>query len=66
MLGLDDIEEILGELEDEDEIVDVEKMEEEAEAVKAGETTADIKDPDEIMEEDVGQDFNPNESDFES
>ncbi|MFC7071901.1 SPFH domain-containing protein [Halovenus rubra] len=50
MLGLDDIEEILGELEDKDEIVDLEQMEEEAEAVKAGETGADIKDPDEIID----------------
>ena len=57
MLGLDDIEEILGELEDEDEVVDLERMEEEAQAVKEGETTADIKDPDEIIEE-TGADFN--------
>ncbi len=51
MLGLDDIQEIIGELEDEDEIVDLEEMEEEAQAVKAGETSADIKDPDEIIDE---------------
>jgi regulator of protease activity HflC (stomatin/prohibitin superfamily) len=51
MLGLDDIQEILGELEDEDEIVDIEGMEEEAQAVKAGETSADIKDPDEIIDD---------------
>ena len=57
MLGLDDIEEILGELEDEDEVIDLEQMEEEAQAVKEGETTADIKDPDEIMEE-TGAEFN--------
>ncbi|WP_267161660.1 SPFH domain-containing protein [Halovenus salina] len=51
MLGLDDIQEILGELEDEEEIVDIEGMEEEAQAVKAGETSADIKDPDEIIDD---------------
>ena len=50
MLGLDDIQEILGELEDEEEIVNIEEMEEEAQAVKAGETSADIKDPDEIID----------------
>jgi hypothetical protein len=54
MLGLDDIEEILGELEDEEEIVDIEEMEEEAQAVKAGETSADIKDPDEIIDNNAG------------
>ncbi len=57
MLGLDDIEEILGELEDEDEVIDLEQMEEEAQAVKEGETTADIKDPDEVIEE-TGAEFN--------
>ncbi len=51
MLGLDDIEEILGELEDEDNVIDVEQMEQEAQAVKSGESTADIKDPDEVIEE---------------
>ncbi len=53
MLGLDQIEEIIGELEDEEEIIDLEQMEEEAQAVKQGETGADIKDPDEIIEEDI-------------
>jgi len=56
MLGLDDIEEILGELEDEDSVVDVEQMEQEAQAVKAGEAGADIKDPDEVIEE-MDQEF---------
>ena len=51
MLGLDDIEEILGELEDEEAVVDVEQMEQEAQAVKSGEATADIKDPDDVIEE---------------
>ncbi|MEF8839951.1 MAG: SPFH domain-containing protein [Haloarculaceae archaeon] len=54
MLGLDDIEEILGQLEETD--VDVEKMEEQAEAVKMGEATADIQDPDEVIEE-MDQEF---------
>jgi len=51
MLGLDDIEEILGQLEDEEEIIDVEEMEEQAQAVAEGEAGADIKDPDEVIEE---------------
>jgi regulator of protease activity HflC (stomatin/prohibitin superfamily) len=50
MLGLDDIEEILGQIDQEAE-VDVEAMEEEAQAVKAGADPADIKDPDEVIEE---------------
>ncbi len=58
LLGLDNIEEIIGELEDEEEIIDLEKMEEEAQAVKAGETSADIKDPDEIIDEEMGEEFN--------
>jgi regulator of protease activity HflC (stomatin/prohibitin superfamily) len=49
MLGLDDIEDILGQLDDEENVVDFEEMEEEAQAVKHGETSADIKDPDEII-----------------
>ncbi len=51
MLGLDDIEEIISEFSDEEEVVDIEKMEEEAQAVKHGESQADIKDPDEIIDE---------------
>jgi len=69
MLGLDDIEEILGELDDEESVIDVEKMEQEAQAVKSGEAGADIKDPDEVIEEmdsefDGGSEFNaePDES----
>jgi len=57
MLGLDDIQEILGELEDEDEIVDLEEMEEEAQKVKQGDTTADIQDPDELLDGE-GDNFN--------
>jgi regulator of protease activity HflC (stomatin/prohibitin superfamily) len=68
MLGLDDIEEILGQLEDEESVIDVEQMEQEAEAVKTGEATASIKDPDEVideMDEEIGgggSNFNPNAS----
>jgi len=51
MLGLDDIEEIISEFSDEEEVIDIEQMEEEAQAVKHGESQADIKDPDEIIEE---------------
>ncbi len=58
LLGLDNIEEILGELEDEEEVIDLEQMEKEAQAVKAGETSADIKDPDEIIDEEMGEEFN--------
>ncbi len=58
LLGLDNIEEIIGELDDEEEVIDLEKMEEEAQAVKAGETSADIKDPDEIIDEEMGDEFN--------
>ena len=50
MLGLDNIEEILGEI-DESAEVDVEEMEQAAQAVKAGEDPADIKDPDELIDE---------------
>jgi regulator of protease activity HflC (stomatin/prohibitin superfamily) len=56
ILGLDDIEEILGELEDEENVVDVEKMEQEAQAVKSGQAGADIKDPDEVIDE-MDQEF---------
>ncbi|MFC7177113.1 SPFH domain-containing protein [Halosegnis marinus] len=50
MLGLDDIEEILGQI-DADAEMDLEKMEAEAEAIKAGEDTADIKSADEVISE---------------
>jgi regulator of protease activity HflC (stomatin/prohibitin superfamily) len=50
MLGLDDIEEILGEIDQEAE-VNVEQMEEQAQAVKSGADPADIRDPDEVIEE---------------
>ena len=60
MLGLDDIQEIIGELEDEEEIVDLDEMEEEAQAVKQGNTDAGIKDPDELLDGDGASEFNPN------
>ncbi|WP_181685673.1 SPFH domain-containing protein [Halorhabdus salina] len=50
MLGLDDIEKILGQIDQEAE-VDVEEMEEQAQAVKSGAETADIKNPDDVIEE---------------
>ena len=62
MLGLDDIEEILGEIDQEAE-VDVEQMEEQAQAVKSGADPADIKDPDEVIEEMDAELDEPPESD---
>jgi regulator of protease activity HflC (stomatin/prohibitin superfamily) len=50
LLGLDDIEEILGQIDQEAEM-DVEEMEAEAEAIKAGADPADIKDPDDVIAE---------------
>jgi Asp-tRNA(Asn)/Glu-tRNA(Gln) amidotransferase C subunit len=59
MLGLDDIEKILGEIEQDAE-VDTEAMEQQAQAIKSGEDPANIKDPDEVIEE-MDQEFNPSE-----
>ena len=50
MLGLDDIEEILGQIDQEAEL-DVEAMEEQAKAVKQGDNPTDIKDPDDVIDE---------------
>jgi hypothetical protein len=50
MLGLDDIEEILGQIEEETEM-DVEEMEQQAQAIKEGADPADIRDPDEVISE---------------
>jgi regulator of protease activity HflC (stomatin/prohibitin superfamily) len=50
MLGLDDIEEILGQIDQEAEI-DTEAMEQEAQAIKAGEDPADIRSADEVIQE---------------
>jgi len=50
MLGLDDIEEILGQI-DQDAEVNVEEMEAQAKAVKDGAAKADIRDTDELIQE---------------
>jgi regulator of protease activity HflC (stomatin/prohibitin superfamily) len=50
MLGLDDIEEILGQIDEEAEI-DTEAMEKEAQAVKAGADPTDIRSADDVIEE---------------
>ncbi|RNJ26699.1 SPFH domain-containing protein [Halosegnis longus] len=50
MLGLDDIEEILGRI-DEDAEMDVQQMEAEAEAIKAGADEADIKNANDVIAE---------------
>jgi regulator of protease activity HflC (stomatin/prohibitin superfamily) len=50
MLGLDDIEEILGQIDQEAEM-DVEAMEQEAEAIKQGADPTDIRSADEVIEE---------------
>jgi hypothetical protein len=55
MLGLDDIDEILGQIDEEAEM-DVEAMEQEAEAIKQGDDPTDIRDPDEVIE-DMDKDF---------
>jgi regulator of protease activity HflC (stomatin/prohibitin superfamily) len=70
MLGLDDIEEILGQI-DEEANVDVEEMEEQAQAIKHGQDETDIRDPDEVIDEmddemPESEEFNPNESDGNS
>ncbi|WP_458207150.1 SPFH domain-containing protein [Haladaptatus sp. NG-SE-30] len=50
LLGLDDIDEILGQIDEEAEM-DVEAMEKEAQAIKEGEDTANIRSADEVIEE---------------
>jgi hypothetical protein len=60
MLGLDDIEEILGQI-DEEADVDVEEMEQEAQAIKEGKDGTDIRDPDEVIEE-MDQQMDPSGS----
>ncbi|NHN42420.1 SPFH/Band 7/PHB domain protein [Halorubellus sp. JP-L1] len=57
ILGLDDIDEILGQIEEESE-PDVEAMEEQAQAIKEGEDPADIQDPDDVIAE-MEDEFNP-------
>ncbi|WP_117365107.1 SPFH domain-containing protein [Natrarchaeobaculum sulfurireducens] len=55
LIGLDDIAEIIGEIDQEAEM-DVEAMEEEAQRIKEGEDPAKISDPDEVIEE-MDQEF---------
>ncbi|MFC4544252.1 SPFH domain-containing protein [Halosolutus amylolyticus] len=55
LIGLDDIAEIIGEIDQEAEM-DVEAMEQEAQAIKEGEDPSNIADPDEVIEE-MDQDF---------
>ena len=50
LIGLDDIDEILGEI-NEDAELDVEEMEQKAEAVKTGDASTDIKDSEEVIAE---------------
>ncbi|MFB6183548.1 MAG: SPFH domain-containing protein [Haloarculaceae archaeon] len=50
LIGLDDIEEIIGAIDEEAEL-DVENMEEEAQAIMEGDDPADMKSPDEVIEE---------------
>ncbi len=55
LIGLDDIAEIIGEI-DKEADMDVEAMEQEAQAIKEGKDPANIADPDEVIEE-MDQDF---------
>ena len=57
ILGLDDIDEIIGLIEKEGE-PDVEAMEEQAQKIKEGEDTAQISDPDDVIAE-MEDEFNP-------
>jgi len=50
LLGLDDIEDILGQIDEEAEM-DVKEMEKEAQAIKEGADPTDIRDPDEVIAE---------------
>ncbi|AFZ72147.1 SPFH domain-containing protein [Natronobacterium gregoryi] len=55
LIGLDDIAEIIGEIDEEAEM-DVEAMEQEAQAIKEGQDPGNISDPEEVIEE-MDQDF---------
>jgi regulator of protease activity HflC (stomatin/prohibitin superfamily) len=55
LIGLDDIAKIIGEIDEEAEM-DIEAMEQEAQAIKEGEDAAEISDPDKVIEE-MDQDF---------
>ncbi|MFC3957226.1 SPFH domain-containing protein [Halovivax cerinus] len=60
LIGLDDIAEIIGEI-DEEADMDVEAMEQEAQAIKQGKDPANIADPDEVIEE-MDQEFGADSS----
>ncbi|QLH81943.1 SPFH domain-containing protein [Halosimplex pelagicum] len=60
LIGLDNIEEILGQIDEEAE-VDVEEMEQEAQAIKEGKDATNIRDPDEVIEE-MDSDMDPSGS----
>ncbi len=60
LLGLDDIEEILGQIDQEAEL-DLEEMEKAAEAIKTGEDPADLRDPDEVIAE-MDEEVSPSET----
>ncbi len=67
LLGLDKIEEILGQIEEETEM-DIEKMEQQAQAVKQGKQGSNIKSADEVIEEmdgDLSEDKEENSEDAE-
>jgi hypothetical protein len=64
LIGLDNIEEILGQI-DEAAEMDIEELEQEAEAIKSGAGT-DIKSPDEVVQEaDEGAEFNEESAESE-
>jgi len=50
LIGLDNIDEIIGNIDEEAEL-DIEEMEQEADAIKSGNASAEIQDPDEVVEE---------------
>jgi len=64
LIGLDDIAEIIGEIDQEAEM-DIEAMEQEAQAIKEGDDPAKISDPDEVIEE-MDQEFQQTDGGLES
>ncbi|MDZ7730057.1 MAG: SPFH domain-containing protein [Natrialbaceae archaeon] len=60
LIGLDDIEEIIGEIDEEAEM-DLAQMEEQARAIKEGKDPHNIKSPDEVIDE-LDQELDPDES----
>ncbi|ELY98788.1 SPFH domain-containing protein [Natrialba asiatica] len=61
LIGLDDISEIIGEI-DQEADMDVEAMEQEAQAIKEGQDPASISDPDDVIEE-MDQEFQEGQTD---